>query len=97
MFSTPEFWYKDFSITAQLLRPLSWCYKAISALRRLAYQKSIFKSVKAPIPVIIVGNITAGGTGKTPLVIALVQALQQCKPIKEVKPKTILHTRGKYW
>ncbi len=77
MFTTPRFWYQEFSITAQVLRPLAWAYRLITALRVALYKHEVFKSYRAPMPVIIVGNITAGGTGKTPLVIALVKALQQ--------------------
>lgn len=60
-----------------ILIPLSWLFMLLSALRRLAYKTRIFKSVKLPVPVIVVGNISVGGTGKTPLVIWLAEHLQQ--------------------
>ena len=60
-----------------LLWPLSLLYGAISSLIRLSYQRGWRKSWRAPCPVIVVGNLTAGGNGKTPVVIWLVQALQQ--------------------
>ncbi|MDI9229611.1 tetraacyldisaccharide 4'-kinase, partial [Serratia bockelmannii] len=60
-----------------LLWPLSLLYGAISTLIRLSYQRGWRKSWRAPCPVIVVGNLTAGGNGKTPVVIWLVQALQQ--------------------
>lgn len=60
-----------------LLLPFSWLYGAITLLRRFAYQKGWLTSWKAPVPVVIVGNLTAGGNGKTPIVIWLVEQLTQ--------------------
>ncbi len=59
-----------------LLWPLSVLFKAISSSRRKSYQSGKKASYKAPVPVIVVGNITAGGNGKTPVVIWLVETLQ---------------------
>ena len=59
-----------------VLRPVSWVFRLLVALRRLAYGIGIFKRVKVRVPVIVVGNISVGGTGKTPLVIALVEFLR---------------------
>lgn len=61
---------------AWLLRPLSWLYGALVALRRLAYRQGWRASEHPGIPVIVVGNVVAGGAGKTPTTIALVQHLQ---------------------
>ena len=58
-----------------LLWPLSLLFRGIVALRRLAYRIGIFASWRAPVPVIVVGNITVGGTGKTPLVLWLSRLL----------------------
>ncbi|MPS50018.1 tetraacyldisaccharide 4'-kinase [Methylobacillus sp.] len=60
-----------------ILRPFSWLFYILIALRRLAYRLRLFKSLKLSVPVIIVGNINVGGTGKTPFVIWLVQQLRQ--------------------
>ncbi|WP_147196631.1 tetraacyldisaccharide 4'-kinase [Pantoea sp. MBD-2R] len=60
-----------------LLLPLSWLYGLIANLIRLSYRWGWRKAWRAPVPVVVVGNLTAGGNGKTPVVIWLVQALQQ--------------------
>ena len=60
-----------------LLLPLSWLYGLVSGLIRLSYRCGLRKSWRAPVPVVIVGNLTAGGNGKTPMVIWLVEQLQQ--------------------
>ncbi len=57
------------------LLPLSWLYGVINMLRRGAYRCGLFSSWKAPVPVVVVGNLTAGGNGKTPVVIWLVEHL----------------------
>jgi tetraacyldisaccharide 4'-kinase len=59
-----------------LLIPLSILYRMAAGLRHLAYRKGLLRSRQLPVPVIVVGNITAGGTGKTPLVIQLVSLLR---------------------
>jgi tetraacyldisaccharide 4'-kinase len=58
-----------------LLRPFSWAYAGIVASRRWAYSRSLLRSHRIGRPLLIVGNLTVGGTGKTPLVIWLVQQL----------------------
>lgn len=60
-----------------LLLPFSWLYGLITTLIRLSYRWGWRKSWRAPVPVVVVGNLTAGGNGKTPVVIWLVEALQQ--------------------
>lgn len=69
-------WYRP-SLLSWLLRPLSWLYRGITVLRYQAYRVGIFKQNALPVPVIVVGNITVGGTGKTPFVIWLADYLQQ--------------------
>ncbi|WP_341920028.1 tetraacyldisaccharide 4'-kinase [Polaromonas sp. YR568] len=61
---------------ACLLWPLSRLYGLLAELRRLAFRTGYFRSERLPVPVVVVGNVVAGGAGKTPAVIALVQHLQ---------------------
>ena len=49
-----------------ILRPIGWLYGTVTGIRNLLYDKGIRKSESFPIPVISIGNITVGGTGKTP-------------------------------
>jgi tetraacyldisaccharide 4'-kinase len=57
--------------------PLAWLYGAIGVLRRGLYRRGWLTSQRLPVPVVVIGNLTAGGTGKTPLTIALAQALRE--------------------
>ena len=58
------------------LMPLSWLYTGLVWLRRRAYQQQWLKQYHVLHPVIVIGNIFVGGTGKTPIVLALIQDLQ---------------------
>ncbi|MDO9200007.1 MAG: tetraacyldisaccharide 4'-kinase [Hydrogenophaga sp.] len=62
-------------LSAWLLRPISWLYGALVALRKQGYAWGLLRSHRLPVPVIVVGNVVVGGAGKTPTVIALVQHL----------------------
>jgi tetraacyldisaccharide 4'-kinase len=57
--------------------PLAGLYGAVVSVRRALYQWGWLGAVRLPCPVIVVGNLTAGGTGKTPLTLALTQALRE--------------------
>lgn len=59
----------------QLGRPLSPLYSFAMSVRALLYEKNIFKTHKLPVPVLSVGNLTLGGTGKTPMVAMLAKQL----------------------
>ncbi len=63
-------------LLAWLLWPLSWIFGAIAMLRRISFILGWQRVTRLPIPVVVVGNLTLGGTGKTPTVIALVHALR---------------------
>ena len=69
-------WYGN-SAASVLLLPLSWLYCAAAAIRRLAYQSGLLSATGCNSRVVVVGNISVGGTGKTPLVIALAERLQR--------------------
>ncbi len=62
---------------AWLLLPLSLMFGLITGVRRMLYHIGVFGSHRLPVPVIVVGNIYVGGTGKTPLVIWLASQLRE--------------------
>jgi tetraacyldisaccharide 4'-kinase len=70
-------WRHEPSLATTCLRPLAWGYGAVSGLRRLAFESGWHAARRAPVPVLVVGNLVAGGAGKTPTVIALVDALRR--------------------
>lgn len=69
------YWYAR-SPWLVLLTPLSLLYRLVISLRRSVYRTGIFPRTRVPLPVIVVGNITVGGTGKTPLVAWLAAYLR---------------------
>lgn len=70
-----HYWY-SLNPVAIVLLPLAALFCLLSWLRRLAYRHGLIASHTLPVPVIVVGNITVGGSGKTPLVIWLANYLQ---------------------
>ena len=69
-------WQSKNGLFYLVLTPLSWVFRGIVWLRRLCYRVGLLKSYALPMPVIVVGNITTGGSGKTPVVMWLVEALK---------------------
>lgn len=60
-----------------ILVPFCWLYSAVVTCRTYLYQSGLLHAYPVPAPVIIIGNITVGGTGKTPLTIWLAKALKE--------------------
>ena len=83
-----EFYWYESSLLLWLLLPLSWLYCLTSAIRRKLYQFNIKKSYAAQVPVVVVGNIVVGGSGKTPLLISL------CEFVKDKGYKPGVVSRG---
>ena len=67
-------WHRVDAVSILLL-PLSLIYWLAIGARRWAYAVGVFKVHRFPVPVVVVGNLTVGGTGKTPFVIALAEQL----------------------
>ena len=68
-------WYR-LSPLSVLLAPFSLIFRLVVATRRLLFRLGVLASTRIRIPVIVVGNLTVGGTGKTPLILALAEALR---------------------
>jgi tetraacyldisaccharide 4'-kinase len=60
-----------------LLIPFSLLYGLIALIRRFLYRLGILKPWRSPVPIIIIGNLSVGGNGKTPLVVGLIESLKQ--------------------
>lgn len=69
-------WYGSAKKFALLLLPLAWLYRSVMSIRRCLFRYGIKKIIRVNCPVIIVGNITVGGVGKTPFVIWLYHFLR---------------------
>lgn len=69
-------WYGD-SAARWILLPLSWLYGGIVWVRKALFNAGVLKSKHPGVPVIVIGNLTAGGTGKTPVTIWLADALRE--------------------
>lgn len=74
----PVWWYRR-RLAARLvpLLPLSWLFRLLTALRRALYRHGLLASARLPVPVVVVGNLTVGGAGKTPLTLWLVARLRE--------------------
>ncbi|KAF1725777.1 tetraacyldisaccharide 4'-kinase [Pseudoxanthomonas japonensis] len=71
----PDYWFGDGPVP-WWARALSTIYAGLIALRVRLYRIGLLRGHRIGVPVIVVGNVTAGGTGKTPLTIALVERLR---------------------
>lgn len=72
---TPRFWSSPQDPRSLLLAPLGWLWCRLARHRLLTYRKGFKHGERLPVPVIVVGNITAGGSGKTPLTLWLARML----------------------
>ena len=70
-----DIWYEDHFIGAWLM-PLGFLFSDVVRFRKFLYRTGLLKKHQLSVPVIVVGNITVGGTGKTPLTIWLAEFLQ---------------------
>ena len=84
-----HYWYSQNPVAWALL-PLSWLFCLVAMLRRQLYLFGVLKQHKLPVPVMVIGNISVGGTGKTPLIIAVSELLSQ----KGFKPGIISRGYG---
>ena len=70
-------WYRaGLTPLTAALTPFALIFGALAALRRALYRAGWLRATRLGVPVVVVGNVTVGGTGKTPLVRALVEALR---------------------
>lgn len=77
-------------LTSPLL-PVSWLYRGLGALRRSGFRHGVFKSQELPVPVISVGNLVLGGSGKTPIAMAIAEHLSA----RGLLPMILLRGYGK--
>ncbi|MDH4048626.1 MAG: tetraacyldisaccharide 4'-kinase [Gammaproteobacteria bacterium] len=84
-----KLWYEK-SPWRFVLFPLSVIFSALVALRRNLYSRGVLKSHRVPVPVVVVGNISVGGTGKTPISIWLAIELQ----VRDHKPAIVSRGYG---
>lgn len=71
-------WYQNAGrLVSFLLLPLSWLFAALVWLRRMCFRAGVLRSHGFDVPVIVVGNVTVGGTGKTPFTIWLARRLHE--------------------
>ena len=77
-FDLTRYWYRpSLHWVSALLLPFSWIFGGCAAVRRWVYRYGVLRVHRLAVPVIVVGNITVGGTGKTPFVIWLAQFLRE--------------------
>lgn len=85
----PAFWSST-SVLSLALQPVAGLFRGLAALRRAAYGAGLFPVHRLAVPVLVVGNLSVGGTGKTPLVIWLVERARA----QGLRPGVILRGHG---
>lgn len=73
---TPAFWQSSHDPRSLLLAPLGWLWCAVARRRLVAYRAGQRRAEHLPVPVIVIGNVTVGGSGKTPLTLWVARRLQ---------------------
>src|SRR3954467_9138648 len=86
--------YYIFSVVRLLLYPFALIYGAIMWLRNRLYDAKFFSSIEFSVPVITVGNLSTGGTGKTPHVEYLIRLLQYQYKVATMSRGYKRHTQG---
>lgn len=74
--ATPRWWYEPGARVPLWARAVAPVYSAAVALRARLYRAGLLRRQRVEVPVVVVGNLVAGGSGKTPLTVALVERLQ---------------------
>jgi len=82
------------SVARALLRMASLGYRLVVDIRNAFYNYRILRTHRVNVPVLCIGNLTTGGTGKTPLVAWLCQTINQRSKIKDQKNQVAILTRG---
>ncbi|KRT55930.1 tetraacyldisaccharide 4'-kinase [endosymbiont of Ridgeia piscesae] len=72
-----DHYWQSRNLVSLALVPLSWLFCLIAWLRRLAYRNGLLRQQRLAVPVIVIGNISVGGTGKTPLIVWLARYLMR--------------------
>ena len=70
-------YFRSMNFIRKILFPLSILYSAIASIRNYCYDKGLLKSYAFNLPIIVVGNISVGGTGKTPQIEYLIRLLSE--------------------
>lgn len=73
----PSLWYqRPTAVVLYPLLPLAGLFRGLVGLRRFLFRRGVMSPSRLPVPVVVVGNLTVGGSGKTPLVLWLVENLR---------------------
>ena len=75
----PHYWFDEGSPVPLHARVLAALYGGMTGLRRGLYERKLLRRSHPGVPVIVVGNLIAGGAGKTPLTVALVERLRTAR------------------
>ncbi len=77
MNSVEQYWYKNSAMVPIRYRLIANIFRILAFMRRMSFRLLFFRIYRSSVPVIVVGNITVGGSGKTPVVVWLVKVLKE--------------------